>query len=372
MRLVSILACACLAALVAACGGDDDGGSGAPKARAFPVGVETIEGRKVEYVVSATGSVDAFEEVLITAQVQGVVEKINFREGQAVTPETVLAEIEPKRFQYSYNAAQAAHDRAKAELKEAQEGLKRREDPKGSIFSKEEIEAWRTKVAVAEANERERAAEFSQAELDLQNATPTSPIAGIIQSRLVQTGQWVQPGTVIARLLRRDPLLLKFTVPEEAASAMAKGMEARFSVSGEKAEYTASIIHIGASADPATRMVNVTAEVSGEPASTLTPGSFALVKVPVGSSPNAPTVPETAVRASEKGMLVYVVKDGKAHERVIEIGLRTPDGRIEVRSGVEPGEVVVVRGADALRDGAAVKIAGQKDSTAGAPAGAKP
>lgn len=363
MKLVACLLVVAAVLLVGCSGDESDGGS--PKARAFPVEAETVKGRKVEYIVNAVGSIEAFEEVLITAQVSGVVEKINFREGQEVTPETKLAEIEPKRFQFAYDAAKAAHDRAVAELKEANEGLRRRENPdkKTSIFSKEEVESWRTKVAVATANEREKAADLSQADLDLKNATPMPPMTGIVQARLIQTGEWVQPGTEIARLIRRDPLLLKFTVPNEDALSMKVDMTARFRVGASSTKYTAKITYIGASADPETRMVNVTAEVTSSESS-ITPGDFALVEVPVGSNRNAATVPETAVRASEQGMLVYVVNGGKAEQRVIEIGLRTPDGRIEVRKGLKPGEVVVTRGADALRNGVAVKISNRGAATA--------
>jgi membrane fusion protein, multidrug efflux system len=375
---------ALFAALLAACSGGDTGG-GPPKSKAFPVEVETVVGREVQYVVSAVGSVEAFEEVQITARVQGVVEKINFKEGQAVTPDTVLVEIEPARFQYASDAAKAGHDRAVAEHTEAVEGLKRRENPgeKPGIFSREEVEAWRTKVAVAAAVERERAAELSQAELDLQNATPRPPMKGVIQSRLVSTGQWVTPGTVIARLLRREPMLLRFAVPEEKASQLDEGIEARFSLSGEKKEYKAVLTHVAASADVSTRMVQVIAEVQGEQ-DELTPGSFIRVTVPVGSNKNAPTVPESAVRPSENGFLVYVVKDNKAFQRVIEIGLRTEEqseddekkegkkeGRIEVLSGLEIGEVVVTRGAEALREGAEVAVSGAGKG-GGKPIGAKP
>lgn len=357
--------------LLTACGGGDDAG-GPPRNKAFPVEVETVVGREVKYVVSSVGSVEAFEEVQITARVQGVVEKVNFKEGQTVTPETVLVEIEPARFQYSFDAAKAASDRAAAELREAQDGLKRRENPgeKPGLFSKEEVEAWRTKVAVASALERERSAELAQAQLDLQNATPRSPMSGVIQSRLVSTGQWVTPGTVIARLLRRDPMLVRFAVPEEKASQLKPGLEATFNISGEKQLHTAVLTHVAASADTSTRMVQVIAEVKpGE--HQLTPGSFIRVEIPIGSRSDAPTVPESAVRPSEKGFLVYVIKEGKAHQRVIEIGLRTGEGRVEVVSGLELGESVVVRGAEALREGADVSIAGAGKPPAGKP-GAQP
>lgn len=340
---------------LASCGGDDEG-AGKPRSKSFPVETEIIEGREVQYIVTAVGSVQAFEEVLITARVQGVIEKVNFREGQQVTPETVLCEIEPARFQYSYDAAKAAHDRAVAELKDANEGLKRREDPKSDLFSKEVVETWRTKVAIASANEREKAADLSRSELDLKNALPTAPMAGVVQSRLVQTGQWVAPGTVIARLLRRDPMLLRFAVAEDKAGQLKPGMGARFTIGSDSREYKATLTHVAASADQTTRMVLVVAEIDSGDAAGLTPGTFIRATVPVGSRENAPTVPETAVRASEKGFLVYVIQDGKAHQRVIEIGLRTNDGRIEVKAGLEVGEEIVVRGAEALREGVDVKV----------------
>jgi multidrug efflux pump subunit AcrA (membrane-fusion protein) len=87
----------------------------------------------------------------------------------------------------------------------------------------------------------------------------------------------------------------------------------------------------------------------------LRPGAFAEVTVPVGESSGAPVIPQTAVRPSEKGFLAFVVENGAAVERVLELGLRTADGRVEVKSGVKPGESLVVRGAEALRDGVPVR-----------------
>ncbi len=67
-------------------------------------------------------------------------------------------------------------------------------------------------------------------------------------------------------------------------------------------------------------------------------------------------IPQTAVRPSEKGFLAYVVEDGVAHERVLTLGLRTAAGDVQVRSGLKVGEPVVVRGAEALRDGVKVRV----------------
>jgi membrane fusion protein (multidrug efflux system)/multidrug efflux system membrane fusion protein len=103
-------------------------------------------------------------------------------------------------------------------------------------------------------------------------------------------------------------------------------------------------------------MVAVTAQVDDPRRSELRPGSFAQVTVPIGAATKAPVIPETAVRPSERGFLAYVVEGDVARERELSLGLRTADGRVEVRSGVKPGERLVVRGGEALRDGAKVRV----------------
>jgi len=195
-----------------------------------------------------------------------------------------------------------------------------------------------------------------------------APVHGTIQTRSVQTGAFVQAGTTLATLLRRDPLLLRFTVPEQDAGRLQRGMPATFRVRGGERDFAARITHVGAAADPATRMVAVTAHVENPAAPDAPrPGAFAEVSVPVGGASHAPVVPETAVRPSERGFLAYVVRGGKAEERVLGLGLRTPEGLVEVRQGVAPGESLVVRGAEALRDGAAVRVVMPPPPSGGGP-----
>jgi membrane fusion protein (multidrug efflux system)/multidrug efflux system membrane fusion protein len=83
---------------------------------------------------------------------------------------------------------------------------------------------------------------------------------------------------------------------------------------------------------------------------------FAEVTIPVGSVAQAPVVPQLAVRPTERGFVAYVVEGEVARERILSLGMRTADGKVEVRSGLAAGERLVVRGAEALRDGAAVRV----------------
>jgi multidrug efflux system membrane fusion protein len=146
------------------------------------------------------------------------------------------------------------------------------------------------------------------------------------------------------------------------------GMKARFTLRSDSRTFEAKITYVADAADDQSRMVQVTAEVAKEGAEAVRPGAFATVVVPVATAKGAPVVPQTSVRPSERGFLAYVVDDGLARERVLELGLRTADGLVEVREGVKPGERIVVRGAEALKDGAPVRMAeGAKPGFSGEP-----
>jgi multidrug efflux system membrane fusion protein len=225
-------------------------------------------------------------------------------------------------------------------------------------------------VAVASADVAERRSALELAQLNLRDAFVRAPVAGIIQTRTAQTGQYVQPGTVIATLVRREPLLLRFQVPEQEAAPLAPGQRATFTVAGGDRAYQAELTHVAAQASQATRMVELTGRIDDPNRGELRPGAFAEVTVPVGGAGDSPVIPQTAVRPSERGFLAFVVEEGVARERVLELGMRTTDGLVEVRAGLRPGESLVVRGAEALRDGAAVKI--QEAGTAAPPPAAAP
>jgi len=254
---------------------------------------------------------------------------------------------------------------------EAEAAAGRREaanEAKPGLLPAEQVDTAQVRARTAAADASAARAALDQAELNLRDAYVKAPMEGVLQSRTVQTGQYVQPGTVLATLLRREPLLLRFTVAEADVARLKPGMPARFTVRSDGNTYTGRISYVADAADPASRMVRVTAEVGGKEAQALRPGAFATVSVPVETARGAPVIPQTAVRPSERGFLAYVVQDGKARERVVELGLRTADGLVEVREGLKPGEQLVVRGGEALKDGAAVRIAeGPKPSFTGEP-----
>ena len=333
--------------------------AGGKKSMAFPVEVKPVESRRVEYTVTAVGSLDAFERVAVTARVAGAIERVNFREGQVVGTGYTLVEIEPERYRLGVAAAEAALQEAGAAQGEAQAGYSRRQqasEKNPGLIRGEEIETWRTKVQATAAQVSQAQAALATAKLNLRDAFVRVPVAGMIQTRTVETGQYVQIGTVLATLMRRDPLLLRFQVPEQDATPLRQGMVVRFSVADDAAEHQARITHVAAAANQASRMVDITSNVLDSNHPELRPGAFARVTVPIGATREAPVIPQTAIRPSEKGFLAYTITDGVAHQRVLTLGMRTADGQVEVKDGLTPGETLVIRGAEALRDGATVKV----------------
>jgi RND family efflux transporter MFP subunit len=334
---------------------------GGPRGRfdvQFPVEVAPVTVQSLVYSVFAVGSVDAFEKVQVTARVAGVVDRVLFAEGRMVSLGQELVEIEPERYKLAVEAAQASYDKALASKADAEAGLKRRETviaQTPGLIPGEEVETWRTKVSLAVSDVALAQAALNQAKLNLRDAYVRAPFSGMIETRTVQTGEYVQVGTTLATLVRRDPLLLRFKVSERDAARMRSGMKVTFKIREDTKVYDAGIVFIAGAADEGTRMVSIAAEVRNAGAG-VRPGSFAEITVPVSAARNAPVIPQTAVRPSERGFIAYVLKGDKAVERVLSLGMRTIEGQVEVLSGLNMGETLVIRGAEALRDGAPVKV----------------
>jgi multidrug efflux system membrane fusion protein len=386
MKIRKIVALAAAAAFIVIAGACKKDGAASPAGKiggrgrmVFPVDVEQVPVRSLVYTVSAVGSVEAFEKVQVTARVSGAVDRVRFAEGEYAAAGQVLVEIETERYRLALESAQAALEKAEAAKADAEAGLKRRETviaQNPGLIPGEEVETWRTKVLTAASEVAQTRSALNQAKLNLSDAFVKAPISGIIQTRTVQTGQYIQTGTVLATLVRRDPLLLRFRVPERDASRIKPGQKAVFRVREDSREFTAKVVHVAESADATSRLVDITANIDDPSDRTLRPGSFAEITVPVSSPGEAPVIPVGAVRPSERGFLAYIVEGDKASERVLTLGMRSADGRVEVLSGLKGGEMLVIRGAEALSDGVSVRIgapaAAESPSPKPADAGAAP
>jgi len=337
------------------------------KQASFPVEVLKVDARPRELVVAAPGVVDAFEHVQVTARVSGVVDKVTFVEGQEVKQGQTLALIDSRRYSLNVSSARAAVAKSQATAADSEQSLKRREtasETNPGLIPGEEIETFRTKLRTAQADVSQANEALKLAQLNLDDSQVKAAAEGVIQTRSVQTGQYVQAGTVIATLLQRDPMLLHFNVTTSDAPRLKVGMPVDFTLKESQQAYQAKITLVAGSADPESRLVPVTAEIDTAHKFWLRPGSFATVEVKLTSAKQFPMIPQSAARPSDRGFIAFVVEGDTAHERVLQLGLHTIDGWVEVHDGLQVNDLVVTRGVEALVEGTKVQI-----TQPGAPAG---
>jgi multidrug efflux system membrane fusion protein len=364
---LAVLGVALGAALCAACANSGQGAAAVRgSARSLTVRVEPVVARDVTYRIQAVGTLEADEVAQVTAEVEGVVTSVNFDEGLRVGPQTVLLRIDPERYRLQAEQAEATYKQKLADAHRAASDLQRREQ-----LAREKL------VAAEELNRSKQEAERLSADADsskaawdiaLQNrrrAEVRPPHAGIINTKAVDTGQFVKMGNILATIVNNSRLRLRFKVSEGESLRARVGQAVGFRVAAlGNADFTAQIYHVGEVADPSTRQVEVLAWVKNP--GMLKPGFFAEVTLASETKANAVVVPEKAVQASDRGFVAYVVENNKARLRPLQLGIRVGDGGVEILSGVTPGEKLVVEGSDRLTDGIEVQTA-----PAGAPASSR-
>jgi membrane fusion protein, multidrug efflux system len=344
------------AALASACGSGRDAAAARQQRSALRVRVAPVAVQDVVYEIKSLGQIEAQEMVQVTAQVEGVATDVRFREGDRVGPETVLLRIDPERYRLEAERAVATLEQAQAEQKRAAADLTRREAlAQSELLSAEELTRSQSESHRLTASVEVAKAALGIARQNLARSEVRPQVAGVIDTRTVDTGQFVRTGTVLATIVDSTRLRLRFKVSEAESLRATVGGSVGFRVAplGPR-QFTARIYHVGRIADPTTRNVEVLGWVDnpGE----LKPGFFAEVILAGERREHALVVPENAIQASEQGFVTYVVQEGAARLRPIQLGLRTGTGIVEILSGLKPGETVVTEGSDRLADGIPVEV----------------
>ena len=348
----------------AACGASP-ATSGARPRTALAVRVAPVVVRDVVYEIKALGSLEAEETAQVTAEVEGAVSEVRFHEGDRVSRETLLLRIDPERYRLEAERSKATLDQAIADLGRAQSDLRRREQlAQDQLVAAEEMTRSRGENARFGAGVEVARAAHAIAQQNFRKAEVKPPQPGVINTKSVETGQYVKLGAVLATLVDTTRLRLRFKVSEsESLLAHDKGTVTFHVAALGPRDFTAQVYHVGEVADPTNRQVEVLAWVKNP--GVLKPGFFAEVTLGGESKKDALVVPEGAVQASEQGFVTYVVESGRARLRPIKIGLRSGTGVVEILSGLKPQEIVVIEGSDRLADGIEV----QPEEKAASPAG---
>ena len=346
-----------------------------PLAAAPPqVYVEVVEPRDVPIIEEWIGSLDGSANVDIRARVQGYIQEIAFKEGSVVKEGELLLRIDPRPYE-------AALAQAKAELGQAIAGQQ-----KAELDEQRQTELFNKKIAsqqdyanAVQANlagkaqvEAGRAA-LDQAQLNLNFATITSPLTGIVGRTDLSVGDYVAAGNTgapVTTVSTVDPIKLVFSISEKDYLEFADRIAAVMALPLDQREATAELIRadgkmhpekgrflaVDRQVDAKTGTIRISA-IFPNPGNILRPGQYARLRLKTGERLGALLIPQRAVLELQGKNFVWVVDDAnKVSQHQIKVGPRLGSDWI-IEEGLKPGERIVVEGLQKVRDGAAVQPA---------------
>ncbi len=299
----------------------------------------TIE--TVKRPVSLIGTVRAYQDVVLVAEVAGQIRQIMARPGDYIAAGGALMKIEDDLPKANFAVAEANLKKAKKDLERFQ-ALKAQ-----SATTDAQLDNAVLAVEQAEANHV-----LAKQQLDRTNVRV--PFSGVIATRMVDVGAYLAPGTPIANLVDLSQVKVVVNVPEEDVFKLRKGDPVAVTTTlypGRR--FAGRVFTISDKADEAhTYAVEV---LMANPNRSFKAGMFARVEFTSISAFNALVIPREALTTSLKNPRVFVVADGKAISRDIVVGQEL-DQRLSVVSGLKAGDIVVIGGQINLTDGAAVSV----------------
>ncbi len=329
------------------------GPSGSARAPAPPVVVDgvAVTARRVAANASATGTLLAREQVDVVAEVSRRVVKVHAKDGAQVKKGEVLFLLDSADL-----GAQARTLEVRRKLAIENEKRARQLSAEG-LASAQDLERIVAERALAEAQLTELAVAISR-------TTIRAPFAGRLGLVRVSEGAWVSPSSVLATLQDLTKVRVDFTLPERYAPALHPGAKLTFRVPGRDRTYEAAIVAVEPRIDAATRSVLARA-LADNPGGELLPGGFVTVEIELSADEEGIVVPSMAVVPTGGGHMVFVARDGKATEAVVEVGVRT-ETSVQILKGLVPGDVVITSNLLRLRPGAPVSL-GNVEGAAVAP-----
>jgi multidrug efflux system membrane fusion protein len=327
-----------------------------------PVGVATAVRQDVPVRLDALGSVVAFNTVTVRPRIDGQLVRVPFSEGQMAARDQVLAEIDPRPFQVALEQAdgQLAHD--EAQLAQARTELARYQ----LLLTQDSIARTNVETQAATVKQLEGSLQVDQAaihaaKLNLSFTHVTSPLAGQLGLRQVDAGNLVTASTAIVVVTEIQPIGVVFTLPEDALRVVLPRIRAHASLpvdvfdrSGATRLASGSLLAVDNEVDPTTGTVRLKATFDNRDHA-LFPAQFVNVQIVADVRRNQVVVPAAAVQQGPKGSFVYVVENGAAVVRPITVDSVTADVAA-ISHGIDSGAVVVVDGADRLRNGSRVAV----------------
>lgn len=311
-------------------------------ATAIPVEVTEAATGAIAAYLSATANLVPEDQVDVLAEIEGRVADLKVEEGDRVGAGEVLATLDRGEVEIALHKARLRAGNAEAAYQRARDTLD------DGLISREEFDRIEMEHEVARQ-------EVAEAEWRLGRTVIRAPFAGVVTERAITPGQHLRQGEKLFTVADFQPLVARIFLPESDVLDLTEGREVRISLAADTSiAFAGRIRRISPVVDTATGTVKVTVEATRAPAE-VRPGAFVTVGIVREARSGATLLPLTSVIRELRSAHVFVTDGETAHKRAVTLGLEEDD-MVEILSGVEPGETVVVAGQGGLRDGSRIKI----------------
>lgn len=341
-----------------------EGRQGGDPANAGPVPVTVIDAvrQDVPVYASALGTVAAMNTVTVSPQVGGQLISLNFKEGQEVKKGDLLAQIDPRTLQASFDEAAAAKRQNQAQLATARSNYQRSNSPEYRQYvAKTDLDTQRNQVAQFESAVAANEASMRAAQVQLQYTRVTAPISGIAGIRAVDAGNIVSAGTALVTLTQIHPIHVVFNLPERQLPAVRQAQAAGAVDIAALDRNDAHVLTDGGKLDVVDNQISSDSGTFRARAlfdnedNALWPGQFVNVRMQLRTIAGGVVIPTQAVMRGPDGEYVYIVKpDSTVAMQTVKSGVEVGDSQVQITEGLKGGERVVSEGQFRLKPGAKV------------------
>ncbi|HXY99312.1 MAG TPA: MdtA/MuxA family multidrug efflux RND transporter periplasmic adaptor subunit [Stellaceae bacterium] len=331
----------------------------------MPVVAATAVKGDMPVTFNALGTVTPLATVTVMTQISGQLMSVGFREGQEVNKGDFLAQIDPRPYQAALDQLQGQLLRDQALLKGAQIDLARYQKLAAqNSIAQQQADDQLYLVHQYEGTVKSDEAQVENAQLNLAYCHIVAPVTGRVGLRLVDPGNYVQTSSSSGLLVitQMKPISVIFVLPEDDLPAVLKRVNAgaslqvtAFDRSGKTKIATGTLSTLDNEIDPTTGTFKLRALFDNAD-EMLFPNQFVNVELLLDTDSGATIIPSAAIQRGAPGTFVYVVKpDDTVAVQKVALGPSDAE-RVAVKSGLQPGDKVVIDGADKLRDGAKVTL----------------
>lgn len=308
--------------------------------------------------VPLTGSVNAERQSQVSTQVEGLVHRIAADIGDRVQEGDLLLELDPELTGIDRDRALAELKSAEAELQDRRRRLTEARNLEGGAIAASEIRTLEARVEIQESTRDAARANVARLEAELERHRVRAPYSGIVSARMVDLGEWVSPGDTLVDMVAITPLRVHFQVPQRYYPRVdpSANMDLRFDGYPDRTFNAPIHRKVPLSENGArTFLLRVTAPMDDDV--TLIPGMSASGALRLNTGQTGIAVPRDAlIRYPDGRVTVWVVTEptvgevSSVREQQVQTGMSS-SGWVEIRSGLDAGDVVVTRGNEALQEG---------------------